>query len=142
MIQACIWYWHRSDYLLFISLCCSSFSSFSDITVKHGALEEVTPYQTYNVSTTIEDISTTVTSSGVTKEALPPNFCTSLEVECWPQLLRDASAFHLHALSSVRQEYEWPWHAAVYVHGEYKCAATLLNSHWLLTDAVAMDNIL
>jgi hypothetical protein len=24
----------------------------------------------------------------------------------------------------------------------YTCAATLLNSHWLLTDAEAMDNIL
>ncbi|XP_021924195.1 uncharacterized protein LOC110831956 [Zootermopsis nevadensis] len=120
----------------------SSFSSFSDITVKHDALVEVASPQTYNVSTSTEDILTAITSSNVTKDTLPPKFCTGLEVECWPQLLRGASAFYLHALSSARQEYEWPWHAAVYVHGEYKCAAILLNSHWLLTDAVAMGNIL
>jgi hypothetical protein len=110
--------------------------------VKNFALEAVAPYHTYNVSASTEDIPTAITNSDVTKDALLPNFCSGLQVECWPQLLRDESDFRLHALSSVKQEYEWPWHAAVYVRGVYTCAATLLNSHWLLTDAEAMDNIL
>lgn len=94
----------------------------------------------YNVSAGNVDISSDITNPNVTKE--PPQFCTGLEVECWPWFLHVASAFQLHAHSNVGEEYDWPWHAAVYVLGRYTCGATLLNTHWLLTDSVIMDNIL
>jgi hypothetical protein len=103
-------------------------------------VEAIIKQPTYNVFTGTADISTNITDSDVTKE--PQQYCTGLEVECWPQLLHDASAFQLHARSNVGEEYDWPWHAAVYVLGKYTCGATLLNTHWLLTDAVIMDNIL
>jgi hypothetical protein len=118
----------------------SGFISFSEVTVKPGVVEVVTAHQPFSVAVNAADISSHITSSNITEET--PKFCTGLEVECWPQLLRVASAFHLHALSSVKDEYEWPWHAAVYVLGEYVGAATLLNTHWLLTDAKAMENFL
>jgi hypothetical protein len=108
--------------------------------VNSGAMEEIKHQQTYNISTGTVDISTGITNSNVTKE--PQQFCTGLEVECWPQLLRVASAFQLHARSDAGEEYDWPWHAAVYVLGKYLCGATLLNAHWLLTDAVIMDSVL
>lgn len=108
--------------------------------MKSDALEAITKQPIYNVSTGTADISTDITNSHVTKE--PWQYCTGLEVECWPQLLHVASAFQLHAHSNVGEEYDWPWHAAVYVLGKYTCGATLLNTHWLLTDAVIMDNIL
>jgi hypothetical protein len=104
-------------------------------------MEMVTPYPAYGISTSTADTYTDTTNSDATEDTLTSKFCTGLEVECWPWLLRDASAFQLHALSSIREEYEWPWHAAVYVLGEYTCAAILLSTNWLLTDAIAMDNI-
>ncbi|PNF13768.1 hypothetical protein B7P43_G13137 [Cryptotermes secundus] len=118
----------------------SSFSEFSEITVKSGAMEEIIQQPTYNVSAGNVDISTDITNPNVIKE--PQQFCTGLEVECWPRLLHVASAFQLHTRSNVGEEYDWPWHAAVYVLGKYTCGATLLNTHWLLTDAVIMGNIL
>jgi hypothetical protein len=108
--------------------------------VKNGAVEAIMQQPTYNLSTGNVDISTDITNPNVIKE--PQQFCTGLEVECWPRLLHVASAFQLHARSNVGEEYDWPWHAAVYVLGKYTCGATLLNTHWLLTDAVIMNNIL
>jgi len=117
----------------------SGFIFFSEVTVKPGVVEVIAPHQPYSVPISTARASSNITKSNVTEQ--PPEFCTGLEVECWPQLLRVASAFQLHALSSVKDEYEWPWHAAVYVLGKYVCAATLLNTHWLLTDAKAMENL-
>jgi hypothetical protein len=108
--------------------------------VNSGAMGEITPQKTYKISTGTVDISTGITNSNVTME--PQQFCTGLEVECWPRLLRVASAFQLHARSYLGEEHDWPWNAAVYVLGKYTCGATLLNTHWLLTDAVIMDNVL
>lgn len=103
-------------------------------------MEEIIQQPTYNVSTHSVDISPDINNSYVTNE--PQQLCNGLEVECWPRLLDVASAFQLHENSHVEEEYDWPWHAAIYVLGKYICAATLLNTHWLLTDAVIMDNIL
>jgi len=117
----------------------SGFSSFGEVRVKTGVVEVIAPHQPYSVPINTAHASSNITKSNVTEE--PPEFCTGLEVECWPQLLRVASAFQLHALSSVKVEYEWPWHAAVYVLGEYVCTATLLSTHWLLTNAKAMEKL-
>jgi Domain of unknown function (DUF1986). len=109
------------------------------VKVKPGVVEVIAPRQPHSVPISTAHTFSDITNSNVTEKS--PEFCTGLEVECWPQLLRVASAFQLHALSNVKDEYEWPWHAAVYVLGEYVCAATLLNTHWLLTDAKAMENL-
>ena len=78
--------------------------------------------------------------TNIINEITPPQSCTGLHVECWSRLVGDISMFKMNVMSD-KNEYEWPWHASVYVLGEYFCAATLLNTQWLLTDAELLRNV-
>ena len=70
----------------------------------------------------------------------PPMSCFGLHVDCWLRLVGDVSTFKMNVISN-KDEYKWPWHASVYVWGKYFCTATLLDTHWLLTDAVFLKNV-
>lgn len=39
------------------------------------------------------------------------------------------------------RDYLWPWLAAIFVDGRYRCMALLLDSNWLLSAAKCLENV-
>ncbi|XP_066994121.2 serine protease nudel [Anabrus simplex] len=66
--------------------------------------------------------------------------CVGLRVQCSGQRMGNKEEFKLHT-SDGKEEYEWPWHAAIYVDGAYCCSAVLLNPSWLLTSIACIDHL-
>lgn len=67
--------------------------------------------------------------------------CTVIYVRCIPTIHTVSLAYRLKAIDGGQDTFLWPWHAAVFVDGRYKCGAVLLEPSWLLTSVHCTENI-
>ncbi|XP_054006397.1 serine protease nudel [Hylaeus anthracinus] len=67
--------------------------------------------------------------------------CPGLYIRCRPVL--GSSVFtHLTVDTETgSRNYQWPWLAAIFVDGGYRCSATLLDRDWLLSPATCVENV-
>ncbi|KAJ9579974.1 hypothetical protein L9F63_004357, partial [Diploptera punctata] len=119
----------------------SGYISFDESIVYHRAMNIISPIPAYTDGRYSTSYSPDIRAlTDVINEITPAQPCTGLHVKCWSRLVGDVSTFKINVLSD-KEEYEWPWHASVYVLGKYICSATLLNTWWLLADAHLFENI-
>lgn len=67
--------------------------------------------------------------------------CSGLYVHCRPVLSSSLSALLTVDAETGNRDYLWPWLAAIFVDGSYRCSAVLLDSNWLLSAAKCVENI-
>lgn len=66
--------------------------------------------------------------------------CLGLYIRCATTL---SSSMNLHLVvdaSTGSHDYLWPWLAAIFVDGRYRCVALLLDPSWLLSAAKCLEN--
>ncbi|XP_020300166.1 serine protease nudel-like [Pseudomyrmex gracilis] len=67
--------------------------------------------------------------------------CTALRIRCRPVL---SSSVDTHLIVDHRARnhtYLWPWLAAIFVDGHYRCSALLLEPDWLLSSSKCTEDI-
>ncbi|KOX71108.1 Serine protease nudel [Melipona quadrifasciata] len=66
--------------------------------------------------------------------------CLGLYVHCAPTLSSSMNAHLAVDASTGSLDYLWPWLAAIFVDGRYRCVALLLDPNWLLSAAKCIEN--
>ncbi|XP_076681045.1 serine protease nudel isoform X2 [Andrena cerasifolii] len=67
--------------------------------------------------------------------------CTGLYIRCRP-VLNGSLSTHLTVDEATGSHvYLWPWLAAIFVDGGYRCSAILLDRDWLLSSAKCVENV-
>ncbi|XP_011872575.1 PREDICTED: serine protease nudel [Vollenhovia emeryi] len=61
--------------------------------------------------------------------------CTALRFHCRPVLGSSADSYLVVEPRTDSRTYLWPWLAAIFVDGSYRCSALLLESDWLLSSS-------
>lgn len=61
--------------------------------------------------------------------------CTALRIRCGPGLSGSADSHLVVDPRTGSHIYLWPWLAAIFVNGRYRCSALLLEPNWLLSNA-------
>ncbi|XP_035725274.1 serine protease nudel-like isoform X2 [Vespa mandarinia] len=67
--------------------------------------------------------------------------CLGLYIHCRPVLSSSANVHLLVDPKTGSRTYIWPWLAAVFVDGLYRCSAILLEPNWLLSSSTCIKNI-
>ncbi|CAK9811280.1 Serine protease nudel [Anthophora plagiata] len=67
--------------------------------------------------------------------------CPGLYIRCTPVLSGSVSAHLVIDTNTGKRDYLWPWLAAIFVDGRYRCSALLLDHNWLLSTAKCIENI-
>lgn len=67
--------------------------------------------------------------------------CTGLYIRCRPVLNGSLSTHLTVDEATGSRVYLWPWLAAIFVDGGYRCSAILLDRDWLLSSAKCVENV-
>lgn len=67
--------------------------------------------------------------------------CTTLYIRCRPVLSSSADSYLIVDPRTGDHVYQWPWLAAIFVDGRYRCSALLLEPDWLLSSSSCTENI-
>nr|XP_031838376.1 serine protease nudel isoform X2 [Nomia melanderi] len=67
--------------------------------------------------------------------------CPGVYVRCRPVLSVNQSAHLIVDAGTGSREYQWPWLAAIFVDGHYRCSAILLDANWLLSASKCTENV-
>ena len=67
--------------------------------------------------------------------------CPGLYVRCQPVLSNPVNSQLSINLLSQKRTYQWPWQAAIFTDGKYRCPALVLELNWLLASSDCSQNI-
>lgn len=67
--------------------------------------------------------------------------CTTLRIRCRPVLSSSADSYLIVDPRTEDHIYQWPWLAAIFVDGRYRCLALLLEPNWLLSSSSCTEDI-
>ncbi|XP_076396173.1 serine protease nudel isoform X3 [Megachile rotundata] len=67
--------------------------------------------------------------------------CPGLNIRCTPVFSSSISTYLTIDSSTGNHVHLWPWLAAIFVDGEYRCSALLLDHHWLLSASKCVENV-
>ncbi|XP_076231283.1 serine protease nudel [Calliopsis andreniformis] len=67
--------------------------------------------------------------------------CPGLYIRCRPVFNSSLSAHLTVDADTGSRDYFWPWLAAIFVDGSYRCTAILLDTNWLLSAAKCVENV-
>lgn len=67
--------------------------------------------------------------------------CPGISIQCASVLDYSVNAYLVADAKNGSRDYLWPWAAAIFVDGEYRCSAILLESNWLLSAAKCFENV-
>nr|XP_034181143.1 serine protease nudel [Osmia lignaria] len=67
--------------------------------------------------------------------------CPGLYIRCTPVLSGSISTYLTIDTSTGNHIHLWPWLAAIFVDGDYRCPALLLDHSWLLSASKCLENI-
>lgn len=67
--------------------------------------------------------------------------CTTLRIRCRPVLSGSTDSYLIVDPRTGDHIYQWPWLAAIFVDGRYRCSALLLEPDWLLTSSSCTQDI-
>lgn len=67
--------------------------------------------------------------------------CSALRIHCRPVLSSSADSHLIVDPKTGSQTYLWPWLAAIFVDGRYRCSAVLLKTDWLLSNSECTRDI-
>nr|XP_012227219.1 PREDICTED: serine protease nudel [Linepithema humile] len=74
-------------------------------------------------------------------EASVEETCTTLRIRCRPVLSSSADSYLIVDPRTGNHIYQWPWLAAIFVDGRYRCLALLLEPDWLLSSSSCTEGI-
>ncbi|XP_033322344.2 serine protease nudel [Megalopta genalis] len=67
--------------------------------------------------------------------------CPGIKIRCRPVLNSSENAHLIVDAGTGSRDYLWPWIAAIFVDGSYRCSATLLDENWLLSASKCAENV-
>lgn len=70
--------------------------------------------------------------------------CTALYLRCITTIHTVPLTFRVkgNIIDDSEDTFLWPWHAAIFVDGRYRCSAVLLEPNWLLTSFYCTENVM
>lgn len=67
--------------------------------------------------------------------------CPGIKMRCRPVLNATESIYLIPDAGTGSRGYLWPWIAAIFVDGSYRCSAILLDDSWLLSASKCIENV-
>ncbi|XP_078053187.1 serine protease nudel [Augochlora pura] len=67
--------------------------------------------------------------------------CPGIKIRCRPVPNTSESAHLIVDAGTGSRDYLWPWVAAIFVDGSYRCSAILLDENWLLAASKCTENV-
>ncbi|XP_076624870.1 serine protease nudel isoform X2 [Colletes latitarsis] len=110
----------------------ANLQSSESVTVTNSILETI-PWNKANA--TLQEVPS---AASLDDEA---ETCPGIHVRCRPVLSGSVNTLVTVDAETGSRDYLWPWLAAIFVDGEYRCSAILLDTNWLLTAAKCIENV-
>lgn len=67
--------------------------------------------------------------------------CNGLQIRCDSTVSVIAKNVEMFHQRTHIHSYLWPWEVAVFVDGEYRCSAILLEYNWLMSSSECLVNV-
>jgi len=92
-------------------------------------------------STTLDSSDYETELSSRVEASVEDETCTTLRIHCRPVLSSSADSYLIVDPRTGNHIYQWPWLAAVFADGRYRCSALLLEPDWLLSSLSCTEDI-
>ncbi|XP_026666589.1 serine protease nudel-like isoform X2 [Ceratina calcarata] len=67
--------------------------------------------------------------------------CPGISIQCASVLGNSVNTYLVVDAKTGSRDYLWPWAAAIFVDGHYRCSALLLEPSWVLSAAKCLENV-